>query len=91
MPMVGIVGCDVTKRHTNLFIQVPASSSKGATRTDPLIHAREAFNLACVEQLVPLLSPDTIEHVAFPLCLPYAHISLSSAPRSDQFVSHQGI
>ncbi|KAI0248594.1 hypothetical protein BJV78DRAFT_786419 [Lactifluus subvellereus] len=53
------------ERLINLSIQVPTSSRKGATRTGRFIHAREAFNLPCVEQLIPLLSLDTIEHVAF--------------------------
>ncbi|KAH9979211.1 hypothetical protein BJV77DRAFT_1062687 [Russula vinacea] len=46
-------------------------SSTGKPSPDPLTHARQAFNLACVEQLVPLLSLDTIEHCVFPLCLPH--------------------
>ncbi|KAI0260204.1 hypothetical protein BC834DRAFT_973591 [Gloeopeniophorella convolvens] len=48
-----------------------AGSSAGARRADPLTRARQAFNLACVEQLVPLLSLETIEHHVFPLCLPH--------------------
>jgi hypothetical protein len=46
------------------------SSSTGNRPADALTRAYQAFNLACVDQLVPLLSPDTIEHFVFPLCLP---------------------
>ena len=52
--------------------QVGASSSVGEPPSDPLTRARQAFNLACVEQLVPLLSLNTIEYSVFPLCLPCA-------------------
>jgi hypothetical protein len=61
---------------TDLFIQVEATSSTGDSPAEPLARARQAFNLACVEQLVPLLSLDTIEHCVFPLCLPYAQLVL---------------
>ena len=60
---------------TDLSIQVEASSSTGERPMDPLTRARQAFNLACVEQLVPLLSLDTIEHCVFPLCLPYVQVA----------------
>jgi len=50
---------------------VAATSSVGESSSDPLTRARQAFNLACVEQLVPLLSLNTIEHAVFPLCLPH--------------------
>ncbi|KAI9509188.1 hypothetical protein F5148DRAFT_784784 [Russula earlei] len=50
---------------------VATSSSSGEYLTDPLTRSRQAFNLACVEQLVPLLSLNTIEHTVFPLCLPH--------------------
>ena len=69
---------------TDLSIQVVASSSTGKPSPDPLTRARQAFNLACVEQLVPLLSLDTIEHCVFPLCLPYVQFS-PSFPCSDSF------
>ena len=59
---------------TDLSIQVVASSSTGRPSPDSLTRARQAFNLACVEQLVPLLSLDTIEHCVFPLCLPYVQV-----------------
>jgi len=54
-------------------LHVAASSSTGERPPDPLTRARhwQAFNLACVEQLVPLLSLDTIEYHVFPLCLPH--------------------
>ena len=48
------------------------------------MRAHQAFNLACVEQLVPVLSLDTIEHCVFPLCLPYAQTILFT-PCSDSF------
>jgi len=54
-----------------LSLHVAASSSTGEHPADPLTRARQAFNLACVEQLVPLLSLDTIEYCVFPLCLPH--------------------
>jgi len=55
----------------DLPIQVGASSSVREPPSDPLTRAHQAFNLACVEQLVPLLSLNTIEHAVFPLCLPH--------------------
>lgn len=60
----------------DLSIQVSAasSSSAGERPADALTRTRQAFNLTCAEQLVPLLSLDTIEHCVFPLCLPYARI-----------------
>jgi hypothetical protein len=54
-----------------LSLHVEATSSTGDSPAEPLARARQAFNLACVEQLVPLLSLDTIEHCVFPLCLPH--------------------
>ncbi|KAI0304338.1 hypothetical protein B0F90DRAFT_1815685 [Multifurca ochricompacta] len=54
-----------------LSTHAPASSSLKPQLAEPLTRARQAFNLACVEQLVPLLSLDTIEYFAFPLCLPH--------------------
>ena len=69
---------------TDLSIQVVASSSTGRPSPDSLTRARQAFNLACVEQLVPLLSLDTIEHCVFPLCLPYVQVT-PSFPCSDSF------
>lgn len=54
----------------DLSIRVTASSSTGQRPAGPLTRARQAFNIACVEQLVPQLSPNTIEHSVFPLCLP---------------------
>jgi hypothetical protein len=68
---------------TLIYLQVPTTSNKGLTPKDSLIRARQAFNLACVEQLVPLLTADTIEHVVFPLCLPYAYLPSSSVLYSD--------
>jgi hypothetical protein len=61
---------------TDLSILVAADSNAAERRADPLTRARQAFNLACVEQLVPLLSLDTIEQCVFPLCLPYAQVVL---------------
>ena len=60
----------------DLSIQVStaSSSSTGERPADVLTRSRQAFNLTCAEQLVPLLSLDTIEHCVFPLCLPYARI-----------------
>ena len=66
------------------LFKVDASSSTGEGPADPLTRARQAFNLACVEQLVPLLSLDTIEYCVFPLCLPYAQAVLFT-PCSDSF------
>ncbi len=60
----------------DLYIQAAASSGTGERPVDPLTRARQAFNLACVEQLVPLLSLNTIEYSVFPLCLPYAQVAL---------------
>lgn len=54
-----------------LSLHVATSSSTGERPADPLTRARQAFNLACVEQLVPLLSLDMIEYCVFPLCLPH--------------------
>jgi len=48
-----------------------AASSSTERPADPLTRARQAFNLACVEQLVPVRSHDTIGHSLFPLCLPH--------------------
>ncbi|KAI0763632.1 hypothetical protein BD413DRAFT_606606 [Trametes elegans] len=50
------------------------TSAKGkATETLPrsLLDAKRAFALACVEQLVAVLSADTIQTSVFPLCLPH--------------------
>lgn len=60
----------------DLSIQVSTASSSNAEErpADALTRSRQAFNLTCAEQLVPLLSLDTIEHRVFPLCLPYARI-----------------
>lgn len=58
--------------HSLIYLFKVAGSSTGERPADPLTRARQAFNLACVEQLVPLLSLDTIEYCVFPLCLPYA-------------------
>jgi hypothetical protein len=60
----------------DLSIQVSTASSSSAEErpADALTRSRQAFNLTCAEQLVPLLSLDTIEHRVFPLCLPYARI-----------------
>lgn len=69
---------------TDLSIQVVASSSTGEPPAEPLTHDCQAFNLACVEQLVPLLGLDTIEHYVFPLCLPYAQV-VCFIPCSDSF------
>ena len=72
--------------HSLIYLfKVAASSSTGECPADPLTRARQAFNLACVEQLVPLLSLDTIEHCVFPLCLPYAQ-TVFFTPCSDSFV-----
>lgn len=49
---------------------VTPSSSARERPADALSRARQAFDLACVDQLAPLLSLDTIEHYVFPLCLP---------------------
>ncbi|KAI0250729.1 hypothetical protein BJV78DRAFT_1216457, partial [Lactifluus subvellereus] len=61
--------------------QLYGSNNGGSTGTNPLIHARESFDLACVEQRVPLLSPDTIERIAFPFCLPsrYAYLPVTTS------------
>ncbi|KAL7280056.1 hypothetical protein ACG7TL_006470 [Trametes sanguinea] len=37
----------------------------------PLLNARKAFALACVEQLVPILSEETIRTRVYPLCYPH--------------------
>ncbi|KAI9058201.1 hypothetical protein FKP32DRAFT_1581696 [Trametes sanguinea] len=37
----------------------------------PLLDARKAFALACVEQLVPILSEETIRTRVYPLCYPH--------------------
>ncbi|OSD07371.1 hypothetical protein PYCCODRAFT_1430626 [Trametes coccinea BRFM310] len=37
----------------------------------PLLNARKAFALACVEQLVPILSEETIQTRVYPLCYPH--------------------
>ena len=60
----------------DLSIQVPVASgsSAGERPADPLTRSRLAFDLTCDEQLVPLLSRNTIEHCVFPLCLPYAWV-----------------
>jgi len=50
-----------------LTLHVAAGSSLGERLGDPLTRARQAFNLACVEQLVPLLS---LQHYRT-LCLPF--------------------
>ena len=70
---------------TDYLVKVTANSSTGERPADPLTLARQAFNLACVEQLVPLLSLDTIEYCVFPMCLPYAQAVLF-IPGSDSFV-----
>lgn len=69
-----VLSADVEASETfvkSLDTHVSASSSTGGRTTNPLIRARQTFNLACIEQLVPLLSLVTIENVAFPLCLPH--------------------
>ena len=70
--------------HISLF-QVSASSSTGGHTANPLIRARQTFNLACIEQLVPLLGLETIENIAFPLCLPYVYI-MSSVHNALTFI-----
>lgn len=36
------------------------------------MHAKKAYGLACVEQLVPVLSEDRLREDVLPLCMPYA-------------------
>lgn len=67
------------------LFKVVASSGSGEHPADPLTRARQAFNLACAEQLAPLLSLDTIEYCVFPLCLPYAQ-AVPSTPCSDSLL-----
>lgn len=55
----------------SLNTRVSASYNTGGRTANSLIRARQTFNLACIEQLVPLLCFDTIENVVFPLCLPH--------------------
>ncbi|KAI9443299.1 hypothetical protein H4582DRAFT_2118240 [Lactarius indigo] len=69
-----VLSADVEASETfvkSLDVHASASSSTGGRTANYLMRARQAFNLACIEQLVPLLSLDTIENVAFPLCLPH--------------------
>ncbi|KAH9179328.1 hypothetical protein EDB89DRAFT_1926603 [Lactarius sanguifluus] len=69
-----VLSADVEASETfvkSLNAHVSASSSTGGRTANPLMRARQAFNLACIEQLVPLLGLDTIENIAFPLCLPH--------------------
>ncbi|KAI0373867.1 hypothetical protein BV20DRAFT_988973 [Pilatotrama ljubarskyi] len=48
------------------------SKGKGVDRVPrSLLDARKAFALACVEQLAPILSEETIETRVYPLCLPH--------------------
>ncbi|KAF8272006.1 hypothetical protein EI94DRAFT_1796647 [Lactarius quietus] len=69
-----VLSADIEASETfvkSLNTHVSASSSTEGRTANPLIRARQTFNLACIEQLVPLLCLDTIENVAFPLCLPH--------------------
>ncbi|KAH9980191.1 hypothetical protein BGW80DRAFT_1163428 [Lactifluus volemus] len=86
-----VLSADVEASDTfvrSLNAHVPTTSNKGLTPKDSLIRARQAFNLACVEQLVPLLTADTIEHVVFPLCLPHLN---DSSHRETYESSHSAI
>lgn len=69
-----LVSCHDQFADLSIQVSVASSSSAGERPPDALTRARQAFNLTCAEQLVPLLSLDTIEHYVFPLCLPYAQI-----------------
>jgi hypothetical protein len=70
--------------HLLIYLFKVAASSSTERPADPLTRARQAFNLACVEQLVPVRSHDTIGHSLFPLCLPYAQAVLFT-PCPDSF------
>lgn len=46
-------------------------------RTHTAVSSKRALDLACIEQLVPVLSLATIETSVFPLCLPYVSFKLN--------------
>ncbi|KAH9989689.1 hypothetical protein BJV74DRAFT_922453 [Russula compacta] len=71
----------------DVSIRVTASSSAGQRPAGLLTRARQAFNLACVEQLVPLLSLNTIEHSVLPLCLPH----LNDASHRETYESSHSV
>ena len=48
----------------------PAPSSNAHPTARAFVTSKQAFYLACIEQLIPVLSPATIEKYLFPLCLP---------------------
>ena len=45
-----------------------------------LLDAKKAFVLACVEQLVPVLSESVIQSQVYPLCHPYVTASAGTVP-----------
>ena len=45
-----------------------------------LLDAKKAFALACVEQLVPVLSESVIQSQVYPLCHPYVTASAGTVP-----------
>ncbi|KAH9080433.1 hypothetical protein EDB83DRAFT_2339407 [Lactarius deliciosus] len=71
---------------------VKSLNAHGGRTANPFIRARQAFNLACIEQLVPLLGLDTIENIAFPLCLPRMSLrtSVILAPDSSTVAGAKG-
>ncbi|KAI0631994.1 hypothetical protein C8Q77DRAFT_1210348 [Trametes polyzona] len=65
---------DAAERFVTALCRGADTVGKGkAVETVPrtLLDARKAYQLACVEQLVPVLSEDTIRSRVFPLCLPH--------------------
>jgi hypothetical protein len=69
-----VLSADVEASETfvkSLHAHVSEISNTGGCTPNAHERARQTFILACIEQLVPLLCLDTIENVAFPLCLPH--------------------
>ncbi|KAF8476583.1 hypothetical protein DFH94DRAFT_756631 [Russula ochroleuca] len=73
---------DLTPRYVHWSVYSSGSKLRHGRTPSRSSHAppsRVYCNLACVEQLVPLLSLDTIEPCVIPLCLPYAQDLLAGA------------
>lgn len=48
-------------------------SNKGNEPKKMILEAKEAFALACIEQLVPVLDNQTVKEYVYPLCEPYVY------------------